>query len=128
MSFLNFHGHKPSTNIIASRRGICGWKIILITYSKGIKLGSGCKNVEGPCYYQVFHDRSFLGRCFRGFVRPVLEDCSVSYCSVSLTMVSVVPPFLTGVVECRIAHRRFVLVLCMLYTLKVGIVGLGSLD
>ena len=26
--------------------------------------------------WQVFHDRSLLGRCFRGFVLPVLEYCS----------------------------------------------------
>ena len=28
----------------------------------------------------VFHDRSLLGRCFRGFVLPVLEYC-LEYCS-----------------------------------------------
>ena len=27
-------------------------------------------------YWKVFHDRSLLGRCFRGFVLPVLEYCS----------------------------------------------------
>ena len=27
--------------------------------------------------WRVFHDRSLLGRCFRGFVLPVLEYCSV---------------------------------------------------
>ena len=26
--------------------------------------------------WQVFHDRLLLGRCFMGFVLPVLEDCS----------------------------------------------------
>ena len=26
--------------------------------------------------WQVFHDRLLLGRCFRGFVLPVLEYCS----------------------------------------------------
>ena len=31
--------------------------------------------------WRVFHDRSFLGRCFRGFVRPVLECCSEVWCS-----------------------------------------------
>ena len=25
---------------------------------------------------RVFHDRSFLERCFRGFVQPILEYCS----------------------------------------------------
>ena len=27
--------------------------------------------------WRVFHDRSLLGRCFQGFVLPVLEYCSV---------------------------------------------------
>ena len=26
--------------------------------------------------WRVFHDRSLRGRCFRGFVLPVLEYCS----------------------------------------------------
>ena len=31
--------------------------------------------------WRVFHDRSLLGRCFRGFVLPVLEYCSAIWCS-----------------------------------------------
>ena len=31
--------------------------------------------------WQVFHDRSLLGRCFRGIVLPVLEYCSAVWCS-----------------------------------------------
>ena len=31
--------------------------------------------------YGVFHDRSLLGRCFRGFVLPVLEYCFAVWCS-----------------------------------------------
>ena len=34
---------------------------------------------------QVFHDRLLLGRCFRGFVMPVLEHCSVVWCSATDT-------------------------------------------
>ena len=30
--------------------------------------------------WQVFHDRSLLGTCFRGFVLPVLEYCSAVWC------------------------------------------------
>ena len=30
--------------------------------------------------WQVFHDRSLLGRCFRSFVLPVLEFCSAVWC------------------------------------------------
>ena len=31
--------------------------------------------------WRVFHDGSLLGRCFRGFVLPVLEYCSAVWCS-----------------------------------------------
>ena len=31
--------------------------------------------------WQVFHDRLLLGKCFRGFVLPVLEYCSAVRCS-----------------------------------------------
>ena len=34
---------------------------------------------------EVFHDRLLLGRCFRGFVMPVLEYCSVVWCSAADT-------------------------------------------
>ena len=30
--------------------------------------------------WQVFHDRLLLGRCFGGFVLPVLECCSAVWC------------------------------------------------
>ena len=30
--------------------------------------------------WQVFHDKLLLGRCFRGFVLPVLEYCSAVWC------------------------------------------------
>ena len=47
----------------------------------------------------VFHDRSLLGRCFQGFVLPVLEYCSAVWCSADdthlklLDRASVVPGF-----------------------------------
>ena len=31
--------------------------------------------------WEVFHDRLLLGRCFMGFVLPVLEYCSAFWCS-----------------------------------------------
>ena len=34
---------------------------------------------------RVFHDRSLLGRCFLGFVLPVLEYCSAAWCSAEYT-------------------------------------------
>ena len=73
----------------------------------------------------VFHDRSLLGRYFRGFVLPVLEYCSVVWCSAADTHHKVLDRavsgarFLTGgILECDISHRRSVAVLCMLYKIR----------
>ena len=75
--------------------------------------------------YQVFHDRSLLGRCFRGFVLPVFEHCSTVWCSAADTHLKLLERavsearFLTvGVFECVIAHRRSVAILCMLYEIR----------
>ena len=35
--------------------------------------------------WQVFHDRLLLGRCFGGFILPVLEYCSAVWCSAADT-------------------------------------------
>ena len=75
--------------------------------------------------WRVFYDRSLLGRCFRGFVLPVLEYCSVIWCSAADTHLKLLDRavsgawFLTGsVFECDISHRRSVAVLCMLYKIR----------
>ena len=75
--------------------------------------------------WRVFHDRSLLGRCFRGFVLPVLEYCSAVWCSAADTHLELLDRavsgarFLTGgVFECDISHRRSVAVLCMLYKIR----------
>ena len=53
--------------------------------------------------WQVFHDRSFLGRCFRRFVLPVLEYCTAVLCSAADTHLKILnrvvcgAGFLTGV-------------------------------
>ena len=72
--------------------------------------------------WRVFHVRSLLGRCFRGFVLPVLEYCSAVWCSATDTHIKLLDRevsgarFLTGgVFECDISHRRSVPVLCMFY-------------
>ena len=79
--------------------------------------------------WQVFHDRSLLGRCFRGFVLPVLEYCSAVWCSAADTHLKLLdravsgPQFLIGgVFECNISHRRSVAVLCMLYKIRCNLV------
>ena len=68
--------------------------------------------------WQVFHDRSLLGRCFRGFVLPVLEYCSALWCLAADTHLTLLDRavsgarFLTGgVFECDIPHCRSVAVL-----------------
>ena len=65
--------------------------------------------------WQVLHDKSLLGRCFLGFVLPVLEYCSAVWCSAAdthhklLDRVVSGARFLTGgVIECDFAHRRSV--------------------
>ena len=75
--------------------------------------------------WRVFHDRSLLGRCFRGFVLTVLEYCSAVWCSAADTHLKLLDRavngarFLTvGVFECDISHRRSVAVLCMLYKIR----------
>ena len=73
----------------------------------------------------MFHDRALLGRCFRGFVLPVLDYCSAVWCSAADTHLKLLDRavsgarFLTGVVfQCDISHRRSVAVLCMLYKIR----------
>ena len=73
----------------------------------------------------MLNDRSLLGRCFRGFVLPVLEYCSAVRCSAADTHLKLLDRadsgdrFLTGgVFECDITHRRSVAVLCMLYKIR----------
>ena len=67
-------------------------------------------------------DRSLLGRCFPGFVLPVLEHCFAVWCTATDTHLKLLDHavsgarFITGgVFKCDIAHRRSVAVLCMLY-------------
>ena len=75
--------------------------------------------------WQVFHNRLFLGRCFRGFVLPVIWYCAAVWCSAADTHLRLLDrvvsgaSFLTrGVFECDLAHRRSVAVLCMLYKIR----------
>ena len=75
--------------------------------------------------WRVFPDKSLLGRCFRGFVLPVLEYCSAVWCSAADTHLELLDRavscsrFLTmGVFEYDISHRRSVAVLCTLSEIK----------
>ena len=45
---------------------------------------------------RVFHDRSLLERCFRGFVMPVLECCSAVLCSAADTHLKLLDRAVSG--------------------------------
>ena len=73
----------------------------------------------------MFHDRSLLVICFRGFVLPVFEYCSAVWCSAADTHIKQLDRAVSGarflaggVFECDIAHRRSVAVLCMLWKIR----------
>ena len=72
--------------------------------------------------WRVFHDRLLIGRCFWGFVLPVLEYCSAVWCSAAdshLDRVVSGACFLAGgLLNCNLSHRRCVAVLCMLSKMR----------
>ena len=75
--------------------------------------------------WRVFHDRSLLERCFRGFVLPVLEYCSAVWCWAADTHLKLLDGAVSGarlitycLFECDIAHCRCVAVLRMLYKIR----------
>ena len=48
--------------------------------------------------WQVFHDRLLLGRCFRGFVYPVLEYWSAVWCSAVDTHLRLLDSVVSGAI------------------------------
>ena len=46
--------------------------------------------------WRVFNDRSFLGRCFRGFVLPLFEYCSAVWCSAADTHLKLLERAVSG--------------------------------
>ena len=75
--------------------------------------------------WRVFHDRFIIGRCFWGFVLPVLEYCSAVWCSAADTHLKLLDRvvggacFLDGdVLKCNLSHHRSVALLCMLYKIR----------
>ena len=66
-----------------------------------------------------------LGRCFWGFVLPVLEYYSAVWCSASDTHLKLLGRVVSGacflaggVLNCDLSHCRSVAVLCMLYKIS----------
>ena len=73
----------------------------------------------------MFHDKLLIGRCFWGFVLPVLEYSSAVWCSAADTHLKLLDRVVSGdcfiaggVVNCDLSHRRSVAVLCMLYKIR----------
>ena len=99
-----------------------------LIFEKHLRLVSGSASQRLGILWksrQVFHDRSLLERCIRGFILPVLEYCSAGWWSAEDTHLKLLDRvvsntrFLTGgVFECDIAHRQSVDVLCMLYKIR----------
>ena len=96
-----------------------------MTYEKHLRLDSRAASQRLGILksLRVFHDRSLLGRCFRGFVLPVLKYCSAVWCSAADTHLKLLDCAVSGtrfptggVFVCDIAHLRFVAVLCILYS------------
>ena len=75
--------------------------------------------------WRIFHDKFLIGRCFWGFVLPVLEHCSAVWCSADDTHLKLLDRVVSGacfidggVINCALSHRRSVAVLCMLYKIR----------
>ena len=71
--------------------------------------------------WRVFHNKSLLGRCFRG----VVEYCSAVWCSAADTHLKLLDPAVSGTLfqtgslfECDISRRRSVAILFMLYKIR----------
>ena len=74
---------------------------------------------------RVFHVRSLIGRCIRGFVLPVLEYYSAIWCSAADTHLKLLDRVVSsacflagGVLNCNLSHRRSVAMLCMLHKIR----------
>ena len=73
----------------------------------------------------VFHDKLLIGRCFWGFVLPVLEYCSTVWCSAADTQLKLLDCVVSfacflagGLLNSNLSHRRSVAVFCMLYKIR----------
>ena len=75
--------------------------------------------------WRLFNDKLLIGRCFWGFVLPVLEYCFAVWCSAADTHLKLLARLVSGacflaggVLNCDLSHRRSVAVLCMLYKIR----------
>ena len=75
--------------------------------------------------WRVFHDKLLIGRCFWGFVLPVLEYYSAVWCSTADTHLKLLDRVVSGAcflagggLNCNLSHCLSVAVLCMLYKIR----------
>ena len=68
-------------------------------------------------FWRVFHDRSLLDRCFRGFVLSVLEYCSAVWCPAADTHLKLLDRAVSGARFLTGGVFEFA-VLCMLYKIR----------
>ena len=99
-----------------------------LTFEKHLRSGSRAAS-QRFCIlretWQVFHDKLLIGRCFWGFILPVLEYCSAVWYSAADTHLKLVDRVVSGacflageVLNCDLSHRRSMAVLCMLYKIR----------
>ena len=76
-------------------------------------------------FWRVFHDKLLIGRCFWGFVLPVLEYCSAVWCSADDTHLQLLDRIVSGacflaggMLNCNLSHLRSVAVLCVLNKIR----------
>ena len=96
-----------------------------LTFEKHLRSVSRAPSQRLGILRKSWRDRLLIGRCFCGFVLPVLEYCSAVWCSAADTHLNLLDRgvsgacFLAGrVLNCNLSHRRSVAVLCMLYKIR----------
>ena len=101
------------------------WKMTFGKHLRSVSRAASQRLVILRKSWRVFQNRSLIGRCFWGFVLPVLVYYSAVWCSAADTHLKLldravsIARFLTGVVfGCDNSHRRSVAVLCMLYMIR----------
>ena len=91
-----------------------------------MNLAHRCRlNVHAIPYVSLIHLIHLIGRCFWGFVLPVLEYCSAVWCWAADTHLKLLDRIVSGacfiaggVLNCDLSHRGFVAVLCVLYKIR----------
>ena len=122
------HPQSPPLTIHGTVLKESGCRSVLLTFEKHLRSVSGAASQRLGILrksWRVFHIRLLIGRCFWGFVLPVLEYCSAVWCSAADTHLKLLDRVVSGacflagdVFNCNLSYRRSVAVLCMLYKIR----------